>query len=126
MAGEVIKLAAVKEPHFVYMALGAMIVGVIAQTGMSISFLYLSLMNGATAVLLPSIANVKLLLNTIEACQVTSLGLSPAAWRYIRKISGTRIAKFASQLRHIEFGTSAMSLETKQDVLAIFSPCTYL
>ena len=68
MAGEVIKLAAVKEPHFVYMALGAMMVGVIAQTGMSISFLYLSLMNGATAVLLPSIANVKLLLNTIEAC----------------------------------------------------------
>ena len=120
MAGEVIKLAAVKEPHFVYMALGAMMVGVIAQTGMSISFLYLSLMNGATAVLLPSIANVKLLLNTIEACQVTSLGLSPAAWRYIRKISGTRIAKFASQLRHIEFGTSAMSLETKQDVLAMF------
>ena len=27
MAGEVIKLAAVKEPHFVYMALGAMMVG---------------------------------------------------------------------------------------------------
>ena len=149
MAGEVIKLAAVKEPHFVYMALGAMMVGVIAEMidpqsdderfsylpeeifdmsplamplhhGFGLRRLYLSLMNGATAVLLPSIANVKLLLNTIEAFQVTSLGLSPAAWRYIRKISGTRIAKFASQLRHIEFGTSAMSLETKQDVLAMF------
>lgn len=149
MAGEVIKLAAVKEPHFVYMALGAMMAGVVAEMidpqsdderfgylpeeifdmsplamplhhGFGLRRLYLSLMNGATAVLLPSIANVKLLLNTIEACQVTSLGLSPAAWRYIRKISGTRIAKFASQLRHIEFGTSAMSLETKQDVLAMF------
>ena len=31
MAGEVIKLAAVKEPHFVYMAFGAMMVGVIAE-----------------------------------------------------------------------------------------------
>ena len=31
MAGEVVKLAAVKEPHFVYMALGAMMVGVIAE-----------------------------------------------------------------------------------------------
>ena len=31
MAGEVIKLAAVKEPHFVYMVLGAMMVGVIAE-----------------------------------------------------------------------------------------------
>ena len=39
--------------------------------GFGLRRLYLSLMNGATAVLLPSIANVKLLLNTIEACQVT-------------------------------------------------------
>lgn len=205
MAGEVIKLAAVKEPHFVYMALGAMMVGVIAEMidpqsdderfsylpeeifdmsplseeirglketdvieiihttgttarpklvclshsnvfwaakytsdamqndeedvevvamplhhGFGLRRLYLTLMNGATAVLLPNLANVKLLLNTIETCQVTSLGLSPAAWWYIRQISGTRISKFASQLRHIEFGTSAMSLETKHDVLAMF------
>lgn len=203
--GDVIQLSAVKEPHFVYMALGAMMVGVIAELidpqsddehfsylpeeietasplsealtglketdiieiihttgttarpkkvclthdsvywaakytsdavqndaddvevvamplchGFGLRRLYLSLMNGATAILLPNIANVRLLLNTIETYRVTTFGLSPAAWRYIRKISGTRIAKFADQLRHIEFGTSAMSLETKQDVLAMF------
>lgn len=203
--GDVLKLSAVKEPHLVYMALGAMMVGVITEMidpqsdaehfrylpeeievmpplaeapaelkatdvieiihttgttarpklvclshynvywaakytsdavqndendvevvgmplchGFGLRRLYLSLMNGATAVLLPNIANVRLLLNTIETYHVTTFGLSPAAWRYIRKISGTRIAKFAGQLRHIEFGTSAMSLETKQDVLAMF------
>lgn len=203
--GDVIQLSAVKEPLFVYMALGAMMAGVIAELidpqsddehftyqpeeietaspltaapdglketdiiemihttgttarpkkvclthdsvywaakytsdavqndeddvevvamplchGFGLRRLYLSLMNGATAILLPNIANVRLLLNTIETYRVTTFGLSPAAWRYIRKISGTRIGKFADQLRHIEFGTSAMSLETKQDVLAMF------
>lgn len=203
--GDVIQLSAVKEPHFVYMALGAMMVGVITEMidpqsddehfhylpeeiyaapplaeepadlkatniieiihttgttarpkkvclthdsvywaakytsdavqndendvevvamplchGFGLRRLYLTLMNGATAILLPNIANVRLLLNTIGTYHVTTFGLSPAAWRYIRKISGTRIAKFADQLRHIEFGTSAMSLETKQDVLAMF------
>lgn len=88
--------------------------------GFGLRRLYLSLMNGATAILLPNIANVRLLLNTIEAYQVTTLALSPAAWRYIRQISGTRIAKYAGQLRQIEFGTSALSLETKHDVLALF------
>lgn len=85
--------------------------------GFGLRRLYLTLMNGATAVLLPNIANVRLLLNTIETYQVTSFGMSPAAWLYIKKISGTRIAKFADQLRHIEFGTSAMSLATKKDLL---------
>ena len=203
--GDVIQLAAVKEPHFVYMVLGAMMAGVIAELidpqsdskcfryqpeeieaasplaevpaglketdlieiihttgttarpkkvclthdsvywaakytsdavqndendvevvgmplchGFGLRRLYLSLMNGATAILLPNIANVRLLLNTIETYHVTTFGLSPAAWRYIRKISGTRITKFADQLRHIEFGTSAMSRETKLDVLALF------
>lgn len=203
--GDVIQLAAVKEPHFVYMVLGAMMVGVIAELidpqsgdehfsylpeeietasplseppaglketdiieiihttgttarpkkvclthdsvywaakytsdavqndaddvevvamplchGFGLRRLYLSLMNGATAILLSNIANVRLLLNTIETYHVTTFGLSPAAWRYIRKISGTRIAKFADQMRHVEFGTSAMSLETKKDVLAMF------
>ncbi len=203
--GDVMKLSAVKEPHFVYMALGAMMVGVIVEMidpqsdlehldyqpeeieampllaeepaglketdiieiihttgttaspklvclshlnvywaakytsdavqndaddvevvamplchGFGLRRLYLSLMNGATAILLPNIANVRLLLNTIETYHVTTFGLSPAAWRYIRKISGTRIVQYANQLRHIEFGTSAMSRETKQDVLALF------
>lgn len=205
LSGDVIKLSAVKEAHFVYMALGAMMTGVVAEMidpqsddehfdylteeiesmpsleeepgglketdvveiihttgttarpklvclshanvywatkytsdavqndeedveavvmpichGFGLRRLYLTLMNGATAVLLPNVANVRLFLNTIEKYKVTTFGLSPAAWLYIRKISGNRIAKFANQLRHIEFGTSAMTLATKRELLAFF------
>lgn len=88
--------------------------------GFGLRRLYLTLMNGATAVLLPNIANVRLLLHTIETRQVTSIGLSPAAWRYIRRISGDRISRFARQFRHIEFGTSAMPLAMKRELLDMF------
>ena len=87
--------------------------------GFGLRRLYLTLMNGATAVLLPNLANVKLLFQTMEQYKVTSFGMSPAAWQYIRKISGARIAKFANQLRHIEFGTSPMSMATKKELLEL-------
>jgi long-chain acyl-CoA synthetase len=71
-------------------------------------------------VLLPNIANVRLLFHTIETHQVTSIGLSPAAWLYIQRISGNRILKFAHQFRHIEFGTSSMPLAMKHELLQMF------
>lgn len=201
-AGDIIQLAAVKEPHFVYMVLGAQLVGVIVEMidpvsddehfhylpseiedaspleeepaglkktdvieiihttgttakpklvclshfnvywaakytsdavqndeedvevvamplchGFGIRRLYLTLMNGATVVLLPNLANVRLLLETIEKYKVTTFGMAPAAWLYIRKISGTRISRYANQLRHVEFGTSAMSMAMKKELL---------
>lgn len=201
-AGDIIKLSAVKDPHFVYMVLGAQLVGVIVEMidpvsddahfhylpseiedaspleeepaglkktdvieiihttgttakpklvclshfnvywaakytsdavqndeedvevvamplchGFGIRRLYLTLMNGATVVLLPNLANVRLLLETIEKYKVTTFGMAPAAWLYIRKISGIRIFKYANQLRHIEFGTSAMSMAMKKELL---------
>ena len=87
--------------------------------GFGLRRLYLTLMNGATAVLLPNLANVKLLLQTMERYKVTTFGMSPAAWQYIRKISGPRMGKFANQLRHIEFGTSPMSIATKKELLEL-------
>ena len=95
------------------------VVGMPICHGFGIRRLYLTLMNGATAVLLPNFANVRLLLNTMEKYKVTTFGMSPAAWQYIRKISGTRISKFANQLKHIEFGTSPMSFATKKDLLEL-------
>lgn len=44
----------------------------------------------------------------------------PAAWAYIRKISGTRIGKYASQIKYIEIGSAAMPLETKKEMLNLF------
>lgn len=81
--------------------------------------LTLTLMNGATAVLLPNFANVQLLLKTIEKFRVTTWGMAPAAWSYVRKISGTRIGRFKDQIRHIEFGTAAMTMAGKEDILSL-------
>ena len=80
---------------------------------------HLTLMNGATAVLLPNFANVQLLFKTIEKYHVTTFGMAPAAWAYVKKISGTRISRFANQLRHIEFGTAAMPLSGKKEVVEL-------
>ena len=80
---------------------------------------HLTLMNGATAVLLPNFANVQLLFKTIEKYKVTTFGMAPAAWAYVKKISGTRISRFAGQLRHIEFGTAAMPLSGKEELVAL-------
>lgn len=78
---------------------------------------HLTLMNGATAILLPNFANVQLLFKTIEKYKVTTFGMAPAAWAYVKKISGTRISKFANQLRHIEFGTAAMPMAAKKELV---------
>lgn len=81
--------------------------------------LTLTLLNGATAVLLPNFANVQLLFRTIDKYHVTTWGMAPAAWAYVRKISGTRISKYKDQIRHIEFGTAAMPMAGKKEVVEL-------
>ena len=44
----------------------------------------------------------------------------PSVWAYIRKFSGTRIGKYASQIRYIEIGSAAMSLESKKELCSLF------
>lgn len=79
-----------------------------------------NLMMGATIVILGSFANVRLFFKTIEQYHATGFGVVPAAWAYIRKISGTRIGKYASQIKYIEIGSAAMPLETKKEMLNLF------
>lgn len=79
----------------------------------------LTIMNCATAVMLPNFANVQLLIRSIDKYHVTTWGMAPAAWQYVRKISGTRISKFKDQVRHIEFGTAAMPMSGKEDILSL-------
>ena len=43
---------------------------------------------GATFILLGSFANLKLLFNTMEQYHVTGIGMVPAVWEYIKKLSG--------------------------------------
>ena len=79
-----------------------------------------TLLKGATLVVLPSFANVKAFFAAIEKYQATGFGMVPAVWAYIRKFSGTRIAKYASQIKYIEVGSAAMLLESKKELCELF------
>ena len=79
-----------------------------------------TLMKGATIVILGSFANVRAMFKAIEDYHVSGFGVVPAAWAYIRKMSGKRISKYASQIRYIEIGSASMSLEAKKEILELF------
>ena len=79
-----------------------------------------TLIKGATIVILGSFANVRAMFKAIEDYQVTGFGVVPAAWAYIRKMSGKRIGKYASQIKYIEIGSASMPLDTKKEMLELF------
>lgn len=79
-----------------------------------------NLLKGATIVILGNFANVRIMLNCIEKYSVTGFGVVPAAWAYIRKISGRRLEKYANQIKYIEIGSAAMPIDTKREMLEMF------
>ena len=78
------------------------------------------LMAGATLVLVGNFANLKSFFTILETERVTGFGMVPAVWQYIKRLSGTRIAKFADQIRYIEIGSAAMSIEDKRLLMELF------
>lgn len=79
-----------------------------------------TLLKGATLVVIPSFANIKLFFSAIEKYHATGFGMVPAVWAYIRKFSGTRIAKYAPQIKYIEIGSAAMPLASKEELCELF------
>lgn len=79
-----------------------------------------NMLQGATFILLGSFANLKLLFDTMEQYHVTGIGMVPAVWEYIKKMSGKVIGKFANQMRYIEIGSAAMSVENKRLLMELF------
>lgn len=79
-----------------------------------------NILKGATIVILGNFANVRQFFKAIEQYHATGFGVVPAAWAYIRKISGKRIEKYAPQIRYIEIGSAAMPLDTKREMLEMF------
>lgn len=79
-----------------------------------------NILKGATIVILGNFANVRQFFKAIEQYGATGFGVVPAAWAYIRKISGKRIEKYATQIRYIEIGSAAMPLDTKKEMLEMF------
>ena len=80
---------------------------------------------GSTVILYNGFTDIKGLFSAIEKYRATGFSMVPAAWRIISKLSGKRIAQFSSQLRYIEMGSARLSLEEKQELLALF-PTTKL
>ena len=83
------------------------------------------LMAGGTLVLVNNFANLKSFFIVLENEHVTGFGMVPAVWQYIKRLSGKRIAKFADQLRYIEIGSAALSVEDKKLLIELF-PSTRL
>ena len=79
-----------------------------------------TLIKGATMVLVGNFANLKLFFNALEKYQATGFGMVPAVWAYIRKFSGTRISKYATQIKYIEIGSAAMPLSSKEELCELF------
>ncbi|HCJ27357.1 MAG TPA: long-chain fatty acid--CoA ligase [Bacteroides ovatus] len=79
-----------------------------------------NLIKGATIVILSNFANVRAFLKAFEKYHITGFGVVPAAWAYIRKMSGNRIAKYAEQVHYIEIGSAAMSVDSKKEMLQMF------
>lgn len=79
-----------------------------------------TLLKGATIVIIDGFGNVQKMFKTIEDENITGLGFVPAAWAYVKKISGRNIQKYASQIKYIEIGSASMTLDTKHELLDIF------
>ena len=79
-----------------------------------------TLIKGATMVLVGSFANLKLFFGAMEEFHATGFGMVPAVWAYIRKFSGTRISKFAHQLKYIEIGSATMPIDSKKELCELF------
>ena len=77
-------------------------------------------LSGGTLVLLGSIVNMKRMFRMFDEYKVTGLGLVPASWSYIKKMSGNKLAEYSNQLNYIEFGSAYMSAEDKMALTKLF------
>ena len=78
------------------------------------------LLAGGTVILHNGFANLKSVFNTIEKYGVTGFGMVPAVWEYIKRFSGTRIARYAPQIRYIEIGSAVLPTEDKKLISELF------
>ena len=75
---------------------------------------------GATLVIGYPLKRLKRVFEAFEKYQITGVGLVPAAWQFILKMSGDRLTQFASQLRYIELGSASLAPTDKAQLMAWF------
>ncbi len=74
---------------------------------------------GGTIVLIPGFVSMKRFFGEMERHHCTGFGMVPASWAYISKMSGDKIADFASQLHYIEIGSAFMPLDAKKRLMKL-------
>ncbi len=79
-----------------------------------------NMLTGAAVVLHNGFANLKSVFSAFEIYNITGFGMVPAIWAYIKRFSGTRIARYAPQIRYIEIGSAALPEEDKRMLSEIF------
>lgn len=78
------------------------------------------LANGQTIILIKSFVNTKKLFRTIEEENATGFSMVPSSWRFLKKMTGLRLADFSGQLRYIEMGSAYFSEEEKKSLAQLF------
>jgi long-chain acyl-CoA synthetase len=74
---------------------------------------------GGCIVLLGSFANVKKLFLEMKINNVSGFAMVPSSWQYIKRMSGSKIKAFASQLKYIEIGSAFMGIEDKHLLISL-------
>lgn len=74
---------------------------------------------GASIVLLGSFASMKKFYAEMDRCKVTGFGMVPSSWKYIQKMSGTKLADYAHQLKYIEIGSAFMPEADKRHLMEL-------
>lgn len=75
---------------------------------------------GATLILEGSFVNVKRIFRLMSENRVSGFTMVPASWKFLQKVSGNRLADFASQLKYIEMGSAYLSPSDKQELADLF------
>ena len=74
------------------------------------------LSKGQTIVFVNSFTNVKHLFRIMHDNHVTGFSMVPAAWQYLKKMSGLKLGEFRDILRYVEMGSSYLSQDDKSEL----------
>lgn len=75
---------------------------------------------GGTVVLVPGFSNVKHLFHILSTYKATGFAFVPSAWAYMQRMSGEKLAEYATTLRYIEIGSAPMSVEERRLLMRLF------
>lgn len=74
---------------------------------------------GGTIVLIDGLKRPKAFFSALEKEKISVIGMVPAAWNLLWKLSKDHIKKYSNQIKYIEIGSAPMSLAEKMKIINI-------